>query len=285
MAQAHRRLGAKVTIIEGQTILNKDDPELVDIVREKLISEGIDIVENAMVDAVLTNESGISVAVDGKHIAGSHILVAVGRAPTVDGLNLESAGVIYDKRGINVDKRLRTSNKRIYAIGDVIGGRQFTHVAGYHASIIVKNILFKMPAANNDHQAPWVTYCDPELAHVGLTEVEAREIHKDIQILRAPFDDNDRAQAERNTTGMVKLITNRKGEILGVSILGQGAGDIIQTWAFAISNGQKIKAFTNFIAPYPTRAEASKRAASAFYTPALFSKKTKKLVSLLSTFD
>ena len=285
LAQAHKRLGSKVTVIEGQTILNKDDPELVAIIRNQLTDEGIDIHENAMVDAVIKNEAGVSVAVDGKNISGSHILIAVGRTPTVGGLNLKAAGVDYDKRGVKVDKRLRTSNKRIYAIGDVIGGRQFTHVAGYHASIIVRNILFKMPAANNDDQAPWVTYCDPELAHVGLTEEQAREQGHEVKILRAPFNDNDRAQAERDTNGMVKVLTNKRGDILGVSILGRGAGDLIQIWAFAISNGEKIKAFTNMIAPYPTRGEASKRAASAFFTPALFSKKTKNLISFLSMFD
>jgi len=285
MAQAHKRLGSRASIIEGQTILNKDDPELVAIIRDQLIAEGIDIYENAMVDAVLKNESGVSVAVDGKNISGTHIMIAVGRIPTLDGLNLEAAGVGYDKRGVKVDKRLRTSNKRIYAIGDVIGGRQFTHVAGYHASIIVRNILFKMPAANHDDQAPWVTYCDPELAHVGLTEEQARAQGHEIKILRAPFEDNDRALAERDTHGLVKVMTDKSGKILGVSILGRSAGDLIQIWAFAISNGEKIKAFTNMISPYPTRGEAAKRAASAFFTPALFSKKTKNMISFLSMFD
>jgi pyruvate/2-oxoglutarate dehydrogenase complex dihydrolipoamide dehydrogenase (E3) component len=285
LAQAHHRLGSKVSIIEGQTILNKDDPELIPIIREQLIAEGVGIYEGVMVDAVLNNESGVSVAVDGKTISGSHLLIAVGRAPTVAGLNLEAAGVDYDKQGVKVDKRLRTSNKRIYAIGDVIGGRQFTHVAGYHASVVVRNILFKMPSTNNDAQAPWVTYSDPELAHIGLTEAQARQTHKDVKVLRWPFDDNDRAQAERETKGLVKVVTDKTGKILGASILGRSAGDLIQPWAFAISNDEKIKAFTNYIAPYPTRGEASKRAAGAFYTPALFSKKTKMLISFLSMLD
>ena len=285
MAQAHRRLGSKVSIIEGKTILGKDDPELVAVVRDQLIAEGVSLHENAMVDAVIQNADGVSVAFDGKNVSGSHLLVAVGRAPTVDGLNLEAAGVDYDKRGIKVDKKLRTSNKRIYAIGDITGGRQFTHVAGYHASIIVRNILFKMPAANNDDQAPWVTYCDPELAHVGLTEAQAQEEHGKITVSRWSFDENDRAQAERDTTGFAKVVTGKGGKILGASIVGRGAGNLIGNWAFAISNKQTIKAFTNYIAPYPTRGEISKRAAGAYYTPTLFSKKTRMLISLLSVFD
>ena len=285
LAQAHRRLGAKVSIVEGATILNKDDPELVDIVRHQLLSEGVKIYENALVDAVIKNADGVSVAFNGQTIAGSHLLVAVGRKPTVDDLNLEAAKVEYDKSGVKVDNRLRTSNKRIYAIGDVTGGRQFTHVAGYHASILVRNILFKQPAKNKDHEAPWVTYCEPELAHVGLTEKDARKQHKNVSVARWEFDENDRAQAERDVKGLVKVVTGKGGKILGASIVGRGAGDLIQPWVLAMSNGETIKAFTNMIAPYPTRGEASKRAAGAYYTPTLFSKKTKMLVSLLSTFD
>lgn len=285
LAQAHQRLGAKVSIVEGTTILNKDDPGLVDIVRHQLLSEGINIHEKAMVDAVIKNADGVSVAFNGQTISGSHLLVAVGRKPTVDGLNLEAAKVDYDKGGVKVDNRLRTSNKRIYAIGDVIGGRQFTHVAGYHASILVRNVLFKQPAKNKDHEAPWVTYSDPELAHVGLTEEDARKQHKDVSVVRWEFDENDRAQAERDVKGLVKVVTGKGGKILGASIVGRGAGDLIQPWTLAMANGETVKAFTNMIAPYPTRGEASKRAAGAYYTPTLFSKKTKMLVSLLSTFD
>ena len=285
MAQAHRRLGARVTLIEGVQIMNNDDPELVAVVREQLLREDIDIVENAMVENVAKTADGVEVRAAGRTIAGSHILVAVGRKPSVGSLNLEAAEVAYDDRGVKVDARLRTSNKRIYAIGDVAGGRQFTHVAGYHASVLVRNILFKAPSKNNEHQAPWVTYSDPELAHVGLTEAQARGAHGDIKVARWHFEENDRAQSERDTRGLVKVITDRKGGVLGASIVGRGAGDLIQPWALALSNGLKIRAFTNYIAPYPTRGEANKRAAGAWYTPTLFSKRTQKLVSLLSVFD
>lgn len=285
LAQAHRRLGAKVTLIEGLQIMNKDDPELVAVIRNQLVHEGVDIIENAMVENVAKTEGGVEVKAAGRVISGSHLLVAVGRKASVHNLNLEAAEVAYDDRGIKVDDRLRSSNKRIYAIGDVAGGRQFTHVAGYHASVLVRNILFKAPAKNNEDQAPWVTYSDPELAHVGLTETQARETLGDIKIARWQFEENDRAQAERDTRGFVKVLTDKKGAILGASIVGRDAGDLIQPWAFAISNKQKIRAFTNYIAPYPTRGEANKRAGGAWYTPTLFSKRTQKLVSLLSMFD
>ena len=285
MAQAHRRLGAKVTLVEGVQIMNNDDPELVAVVREQLLREDIDIIENAMVESVAGTADGVEVKAAGRTISGSHILVAVGRKPSVASLNLEAADVAYDGKGVKVDSRLRTSNKRIYAIGDVAGGRQFTHVAGYHASVLVRNILFKAPSKNNEHQAPWVTYADPELAHVGLAEADARKAHDDVKVARWHFEENDRAQSERDTRGLVKVVTDKKGAVLGASIVGRGAGDLIQPWALALSNGLKIRAFTNYIAPYPTRGEANKRAAGAWYAPTLFSKRTQKLISLLSVFD
>lgn len=285
LAQAFRRLGAKATIVEGDKILNKDDPELVDVLRAQLKQEGIEIVEGAKVDGVRADGGGVHVSAAGRSFTGSHLLVAVGRKATVDGLNIEAAGVDYDERGVKVDRRLRTSNKRIYAIGDAIGGRQFTHVAGYHASIVIRNVLFKMPATNRDDLAPWVTYADPELAHVGLTEAQARERHSAVKVAHWRFAENDRAQTERDVRGMVKAVTDKSGRILGASVVGRHAGDLIQPWAYALANGDKIKSFTDMIAPYPTRGEASKRAAGAWYAPALFSGRTRALISFLSIFD
>ncbi len=286
LAQAHARLGSEVTIIEGApSILGKDDPELVEIVREQLTKDGVRIIEGAMVENVSGENGNISVRAGQQTVSGTHLLVAVGRAPTVDGLNLEAAGVTYDKKGIKVDNGLRTSNKRIYAMGDVAGGRQFTHVAGYHASVLVRKILFKAPAKNDEHLAPWVTYTDPELAQAGLVESDAKERYDDVKTVYWRTTENDRAQAERDTRGLIKVITKKNGEILGASIVGKSAGDLIQSWAYALANGQKIKSFTNYIAPYPTRGELSKRAAGQWYTPALFSSRTRKLVSLLSLFD
>ena len=285
MAQAHRRLGADVTVIEGDSILNKDDPELVDVVREQLLADGVRLIENALVSSVRKTSDGVKVDAGDEAIEGSHLLVATGRKAAVDGLNLEAAGVEYDRKGIKTGKNLRTSNSRIYAIGDIRGGRQFTHVAGYHASVVIRDMLFKLPSSNQDHLAPWVTYTDPELAHVGLTESQAHEQHGDAKTVCWAFEENDRALTERDDRGFAKVTTDKKGKILGASIVGEGAGELIQPLTFAIANGQKIKSFTNMIAPYPTRGEAIKRAAGQWYTPALFSERTKKLVSLLSVFD
>ncbi len=285
MAQAHRRLGAKVTLIEGGKILGREDAELAGIVRTRLLLEGVEIIEDAKAEQIARTATGISVSIGLRTIEGSHLLIAAGRKPVVDGMNLQAAGVETNKRGIKTDARLRTTNKRIYAIGDVAGGRQFTHVAGYHASVLVRNILFKMPAKNNEHLAPHVTYCDPELAQVGLTEKEAREKHGGIKVARWPFSQNDRAEAERNTEGLIKIVTDKKGVILGAGIAGHGAGDLLQPWTLALTSGLKIRAFTDMIAPYPTRGEASKRAAGDWYSATLFSGRTRKLISLLSIFD
>src|SRR5205085_6727406 len=155
----------------------------------------------------------------GERLVGSHLLVAAGRKPTVAGLDLEKAGIAYGPKGIQVDERLRTTNKDVYAIGDVSGGPQFTHVAGYHAGIVIRNALFRLPAKVDYRALPWVTYTDPELAHVGLAEAAARAQHgDDIAILRSSFHENDRAQTERTTHGLVKVVTRRNGRILGATV-------------------------------------------------------------------
>jgi pyruvate/2-oxoglutarate dehydrogenase complex dihydrolipoamide dehydrogenase (E3) component len=215
-------------------------------------------------------------------IEGTHLLVAAGRTANTDTLELEKADVAYGKGGITVDPRLRTTNKKIFAIGDVAGGPQFTHVAGYHAGIVIRNICFKLPARVNYDALPWVTYCDPELAQVGLTETAARQKYGDsIKVVTWPFAENDRAVAERAIIGQVRVVTNARGHILGASIVGTNAGELICLWALAISSGLKIGAMANMIMPYPTYGEVSKRAAAAWYTPRLFSEKTKRFVRIM----
>ena len=293
MAQAHRRLGCRVTLIEAApSILGKDDPELVAVARQALVDEGIDVLEGAKAARVAKSaDEGIQIDLEGhgpSQVTGSHLLVAVGRKANVDGLNLEAANVNYSRKGIEVDSHLRTSNSRVYAIGDVAGGLQFTHVAGYHAGLIIRNVLFKLSKGKDRSQeiSPWVTYCDPEMAQVGMTEAQARDRHgDDIDIKTWQFGENDRAIAEAGTTGFAKVVTDKKGRILGAGMVGKGAGDLIQMWAYAVANGQKVKSFTNYIAPYPTRGEVSKRVAGAFFTEQLFSEKTKRLVNMLAMFD
>jgi pyruvate/2-oxoglutarate dehydrogenase complex dihydrolipoamide dehydrogenase (E3) component len=290
LAQAHHGLGAQVTVLEAFRVLPKDDPQLSAMLREQLTAQGIDIREQVRIARVEPDAEGVAVILftaDGQEhrIRGSHLLVSTGRQANVDGLGLDQAGVAFDAKGISVDARLRTTNRRIFAVGDVAGGPQFTHIAGYHAGIVIRNALFRLPARVDYKALPWVTYTDPELAHVGLTQAQAHEAYGDeITILRSPFHENDRAQAERRTDGLLKAITTRSGKIVGVSILGPEAGELIQVWGLAISQGMNIKALAGMIAPYPTLGEVSKRAAGSFFTPRLFSQRTRGLVRFLSKF-
>ncbi|MFN3960953.1 MAG: dihydrolipoyl dehydrogenase family protein [Parvularculaceae bacterium] len=286
LAQAHRRLGAAVTIIEGLAILNREDPEAVEVVRNRLIAEGVALREKAKIARVDGSASGVTVTLDGgETINGSHLLVAAGRRANLDGLGLDTAGVRTEKGKLVLDARLRTTNPRIYAAGDAAGGPQFTHLAGDHASTLIRNILFKTPATRRDALAPRATYCDPEIAGVGLSESEARAADPAMRVIKWATRDNDRAQAERDAEGFIKVFAAKNGRILGATIVGRGAGDLIALWSFAIANRLKIGAMTNYIAAYPTRGEISKRAGGAFFTPALFSDRTRRLVRLLSAFD
>ena len=288
MAQAHRHLGARVTVLELFNIMPKDDPELVGILRRRLEAEGIDIHEGVKIARVEKSTDGILVFLDENNgkttLVGSDLLIAAGRQPNVDGLRLDEAGIRYSVKGIEVDRRLRTTNKRVYAIGDVAGGYQFTHVAGSHAGVVIRNALFRLPAKADTRTVPWVTFTAPELAQVGLTDVEAKEQHGDIRILRWPFHENDRAQTEGKTAGLVKAVTTPKGRILGCGIVGPAAGELIHAWVLAMSKNLKIGAMANMVAPYPTLGEVSKRAAGSFYTPSLFSERTRRIVRFLSRF-
>lgn len=283
MAQAFCRLGSRVTLLEGVKVLAKDDPELTAVVVDQLKSDGVDIREGVIITSVEETDAGVRVLLGQEEVIGSNLLVAAGRKPNVEDLDLDNADVAYDRAGIKVDKRLRTTNQKIFAIGDVAGGLQFTHVAGYHAGIVIRNALFRMPAKTDMSAVPWVTYTDPELAHVGLGEAAARERFGDkVRIVKWPLAENDRARAERDTRGFIKVVVGPRGKILGASIVGAGAGDLIQPWILALSQGLKIGAFTSIIAPYPTRGEISKRAAGDYYMPTLFSPRTRLLVKFLS---
>jgi pyruvate/2-oxoglutarate dehydrogenase complex dihydrolipoamide dehydrogenase (E3) component len=285
MAQAHRRLGAKVTVLDVGPLLPRDDPELAASLAERLAGEGVVTRPRVEIAAVERDGEDILVHLErSERIAGSHLLVAAGRRPNVEALDLSAAGIAATAKGITVDARLRTTNRRAFAVGDVAGGPQFTHIALYHAGIVIRNALFRLPAKVDYRALPWVTYTDPELAQVGLTDAAARAAGRAPSVLRWRFAENDRAQTERDTEGSVKILTRRDGRILGASILGAGAGDLILPWALAIAQKLKIGALANLIVPYPTRGEASKRAAGSFYTPALFSARTRRLVRLLAHF-
>jgi pyruvate/2-oxoglutarate dehydrogenase complex dihydrolipoamide dehydrogenase (E3) component len=285
LGQAYRRLGAEVTIVELEAILPKEDPDLADVVRRRLIMEGIDIREMARAGRVERTGDGITVLVDlprgSETLSASHLLIATGRAANVEDLGLDKARVAFSPAGIAVDRRLRTTNKRIFAIGDVTGGLQFTHMAGYHGGVVVRNAVFKLPSKASTRAVPRVTFTDPELAHVGLTEHEARDSGHTVTVLKSSFESNDRARTERDSEGFIKVLVGRKGRILGASIIGHHAGELILPWVLAINEGLAIRAMASLIAPYPTLSEISKAAAGSYYTPSLFSEKTRRIVRLL----
>ncbi|MCB1387661.1 MAG: FAD-dependent oxidoreductase [Rhodobiaceae bacterium] len=288
LAQASARLGSRVTVLEAFAPLAKDDPELSAIVLERIAAEGIDVRGGVKVAGARRVRAGIELTLEtpqGKEtLVGSHLLVAAGRKANVDDLGLDAAGIVHDRRGITVNKGLKTTNRRVYAIGDVIGGLQFTHVANYHAGLVIRNALFRLPVKVSTAHLPWVTYTDPELAHVGMGETAAREAGKDVRVLRWPYAENDRAQAERETTGLIKVVTDRKGRILGASIVGAQAGELIQIWGFAIANRMKIGALTSLVSPYPTLGEISKRAAINFYRPSLANPWLQRVIAFVRRF-
>lgn len=289
MAQAFRRLGSEVTVLEAAQPLAKDDPECVGIVLAQLEREGVVIRGGVKVVRVAHATGRVTVTIDAagqeQAITGSYVLVATGRKPTVDGLDLEAARVRYDRSGIVVNKKLKTANKRIYAIGDVAAGQsQFTHAANYHAGLVIRNALFRQPVRVNNNAVPWVTYTEPELAQAGLTEAQARQRGIQIRIMRWPYHDNDRAQAERATHGHIKAITDKKGKILGATIVGAQAGELIATWVLALAQGLNIRAFAGIVLPYPTLSEIGKRAAVDFFTPSLTSPWVRRIIAWLRIF-
>jgi pyruvate/2-oxoglutarate dehydrogenase complex dihydrolipoamide dehydrogenase (E3) component len=288
LAQAFRRLGAAVSLVEMAGLLAKDDPELVALLRRQLEREGVALHERAKVTGVEPASAGVALLTEREgrpqRLEGSHLLLAVGRRANLAELGLDAAGIAHGNAGITVDRGLRTSNRRVYAIGDAAGGLQFTHVAGYHAGIVIRSALFRLPARVDYRAVPRVTYTDPELAQVGLSEQEAEAAGQTVQVLRWPLAENDRAQAERTTEGLVKVVAGKRGRVLGAAILAPHAGELIQPWILAVANGLKLSAVANMIAPYPTLGEASKRAAGSFYTPLLFNRRMQRLVRLLRRF-
>jgi len=288
LAQAYRRLGAEVTVLEAARPLAKEDPECAQVVLDQLRREGIALRLGVKIASAGRMKGGVRLTLEdaaaGDALEGSHLLIAAGRKPNVAGLDLDKAGIRTGPAGILVNKGLRTTNKRVYAIGDVAGGMQFTHLANYHAGLVVRNALFRLPVRTRDDIVPRVTFTDPELAHVGLTESEARHRYRKIRVLRWPFHDNDRAQTERDTRGHIKVVTTRHGKILGATIVGPLAGELVSPWSLAINRRVNIRAMAGVVLPYPTRAEAGKRAAIDFFTPGLTSPLLRRIIAMLRRF-
>jgi pyruvate/2-oxoglutarate dehydrogenase complex dihydrolipoamide dehydrogenase (E3) component len=284
MATAHAGLGCRVTLIEAGRIAARDDPELVDGLRRAVLAQGVALIEGASVAAI---EPGPTlVLADGRRITGSHLLVAAGRRPNLERLALDVGNVRASAAGIATDRGLRSvTNRRVFAIGDIadpagIGPRAFTHVGSYHASIVIRRALFRLPAKLDYSALPRVTYTTPELAQVGLTETEARAAGHRVTLLRSALAENDRAVTERDTAGLVKLVLSGN-RVLGAGILAPHAGEMIGLWTLAIARRVPASALAGLIVPYPTRAEAGKRALTGLFAPRLFASRTKSLVQLL----
>ncbi len=298
LGQAFRRLGSDVTIIDVSAPLGRNEPEHAKVLIEALEGEGVKFLAPAKTVSIKTKKyktnSGVSVELeDGTQIDGSHLLVAAGRTPALEKLNLDAAGVNYDKKGIETDDTLRTSNPAIYAAGDIVKGMGgLTHAAGFHAGQLIKNFYFMPPllgrffAKATIDRMPAAIYSEPELAHIGFSEKEARKkFGEDIKAVSWEFDENDRAITERKTEGGIKIVATKKGKVLGASIVGEGAGEIIQMLSLAMASGVKISGLAQFISPYPTRTEIVKRAAGSWYTDTIFSDRTRKLAGILTKFQ
>jgi pyruvate/2-oxoglutarate dehydrogenase complex dihydrolipoamide dehydrogenase (E3) component len=288
LAQAFRRLGGAVTVLDAGQPLAHEDTECAAVVLDALAGEGIALRSNVAIASVDAVDSRVRVVIRGDDgeavLEGSHLLVATGRRANVDDLALEQAGVTCNRGGIVVGKSLKTTNRRVYAIGDVAGRGQFTHLANYHAGLVIRNALFRLSARVNEAIVPRVTFTDPELAHVGLTEAEARLRYRAIRVLRWPYHENDRAQTDGTAVGHIKVITSRRGRILGATIVGAEAGELITTWTLAVSQRLNIRALAGIIVPYPTLAEIGKRAAITYFTVGVTNVWVRRIITLLRRF-
>jgi pyruvate/2-oxoglutarate dehydrogenase complex dihydrolipoamide dehydrogenase (E3) component len=291
-AQAFRRLGAEVTVLEAAVPLAGDDTECSNIVLDALGREGVVI--RSGVEVLRVRRALARLHVDIAHgtdperreetIEGTHILIAAGRRPNLDNLDLDAGGIRFDLNGITVDRRLRTSNKQVYAIGDVTGAPQFTHLANHHAGLVIRHALFRTPVRADRLSVPWVTYTNPELAQAGLIEEEARAQAGIIRVLRSSYRENGRAAATGATEGHIKIVTDRRGDILGATIVGAGAAENIAAWALAINQRLNIEAIAGVIVPYPTYAEVGKRAAMTYFTRSLTSPLVRRIIGWLRRF-
>lgn len=287
LAQAYRRLGCAVTVLSRGRALAREDPEMAAVPIARLRAEGVDLRENVEVRAVEATAAGLRVRVSSREtgeaaVEGTHLLVAAGRRPNTAGLGLDEAGIRFGPDGIAVSPSLRTGNRRVYAIGDVAAGQpRFTHAASHGAGLAIRAILFRLPVRFDAGAIPRVTYCDPELAHAGLSESEAREKGIAHSVVRAAFADNDRARAGAETAGGIKIVAGRRGRILGASIAGARAGELIHLWSFAIAGGKRLSDVAGAVAPYPTLGEIGKRGAYAYLSPAAGNSWVRRLVRFL----
>jgi len=282
MGQAFNRLGTKVYIVDrGDQILGKEDKDMADTVKQVMESEGVVFHLNASIEAVrdLGNEKEVIIKDnEGKSatLKAETIMVAVGRTPNIGGMGLEGIGVKVNRNGIEVDKRLRTNHKHIYAAGDVNGGFLFTHAAGYEGGIVVSNAIFRLPRKTDYTYLPWCTYTDPELSSIGMNERTAKAAGIDYSIWVEAFKDNDRSLAEGERIGKIKMLLDEKEKPIGVQIVGPHAGDLVSEWVAVLNGKVKLSTLAAAVHPYPTIGEINKKIAGTFFTPKIFSDKIKK---------
>lgn len=291
LGQAFERLGSKVTIMQGPDhILPREDPEVSQTVAGVLEAEGIQIVTGArFVKAGRSEQKKVVTAKQGDrllHFEADEIVLALGRRPNVDGLNLEAAGIQYDSAGIQVDEYLQTSAPNVLAIGDVIGGYLFTHVAAYQAGVAVRNAL--VPVARkkvNYRVVPWCTFTDPEAARVGLTPDEAEKVHKQVRIIKLPWADIDRAQAEGETVGFIKLVlAGKKDEIVGAHLVGARAGEMLGELSLAMQHNLTVHDILNTIHAYPTMNTGIQQTVFAAYLKSTEIASNRKIIRMISNF-
>ena len=282
MAQAFNRLGTAVTVVgRAPQILPKDDPDLTDEVMDILSAEGVKFYTSHSIEAVSDLGHQRQVTLKGKtgntlSLKAQMLLVALGRAANVEGLGLDTIGIEHDRRGIKIDQRMRTNHKHIYAVGDVNGGFQFTHAAGYEGGIVISNAIFRLPRKANYTYMPWCTYTDPPLGNIGMTEKMARAAGVNYTVWTEEFKGNDRSQAEGEKKGKIKMILNEKEKPIGVQILGSHAGDLLAEWVAVLNGKVKLATLAAAVHPYPTISEINKRVAGNFFSPKIFSKKMQK---------
>lgn len=285
LAQAFVRLGSRVTLLDQGRALAREDDEFADVVTTVLRRDGVDLRERTKVLRAEALSSGFALHLDGgARIEGTHLLVAAGRRPNTEGLGLDVAGVRRRADGALAGPDLRTSNRRIYLVGDAAGGPQFTHAANYHAGLVLRSTLFRLRARTAPELVPRVLFTDPELAVCGLDEAQARQRHRAIRVLRWPVAENDRARAEGATIGHARIITARNGRILGAAIAGPGAGELIGMWQVAVARGLNIRAMAGIVLPYPTMNEVAKRAAVGALAPAASNVWLRRLLGVLRKF-
>jgi len=283
MAQSFNRLGSRVIVVQrsGQ-VLSKEDKDMADGVMEVMSSEGVIFHLNASVvranerggerEVVIKKDKGIKEM----SLKAETILVAMGRSPNIEGLGIPDIGIEFNRKGITTDNRLRTTQKHIYAAGDVTGAHQFTHAAGYEGGIVISNAVFHLPRKVDYTFLPWCTYTDPELASIGMNEKRAKEAGLKYSVWTEDFKDNDRSLAEGESVGKIKMILDEKEKPLGVQILGPQAGELLSEWVAVLNGKVKLSTLASAVHPYPTLGEINKRVAGTFFSPKIFSDKVKK---------